>query len=688
MNSLLIEIGTEELPPKSLQRLQDAFAANIKNLLAKNNVPIGEIEAYATPRRLALCIKSAAKKQKNKIDEKRGPSIEHAFDDDHKPTNAALGFARSCGVDIVELSTIKQPEGEWLYYSQEIRGVALNEILPEIISDALKKLPIARKMRWGNSTHEFVRPIKWLVILHGEKVIQTEIMGINSDNITRGHRFHGQQNIQIASAEDYEEDLEKKGHVIPSFNKRKEKILREIAKINENINGKVEINANLLNEVVGLVEWPTVIRGNFDNHFLSLPEEVLISSMQKHQKYFPVRSEKGELTNNFVTICNVKSKNPSVVRKGNERVIRPRLADAEFFFQTDTITPLENYQKDLGRMIFEKRLGTLLDKTERVTVVAAEISDLCNAKRADSKRTVQLARCDLLSEMVGEFPDLQGVMGGYYAEKDGENQEVCQAIKEFYHPRFSGDTIPSTTTGRCATLADKIDSIVGLFGIGLAPTGDKDFYALRRAAVGVFRIIIESNIEIDLKRLIITATNQFKKISFSERVVNEILSFIDDRMRSYYTNSDLPIDAFNSVPNLERITPLEKYRRVKAVQEYRKLVEASSLSAANKRISNILRKTNQISSSPWNENLLIEDSEKQLAKKIKQVTPELDSLFGEKKYVEYMKKLAELSDDVDNFFDGVMVMCDEKEIQKNRVSLLHDLQSLFGRIADIGQIKI
>ncbi len=688
MNSLLIEIGTEELPPKSLQRLQDAFAANIKNLLAQNNVPIGEIEAYATPRRLALCIKNAAKKQKDKIDEKRGPSIEHAFDDDHKPTKAALGFARSCGVDIGELSTIKQPEGEWLYYSQERRGVALNEILPEIISDALKKLPIAKKMRWGDSTHEFVRPVKWLVILHGKKVIQTEIMGINSDNMTRGHRFHGQQNIQIASAEDYEEDLEKKGHVIPSFNKRKEKILREITKINENLNGKVEINANLLNEVVGLVEWPTVIRGNFDNHFLSLPEEVLISSMQKHQKYFPVRSEKGELTNNFVTICNIKSKNPSVVRKGNERVIRPRLADAEFFFQTDTITPLENYQKDLGRMIFEKRLGTLLDKTERVTVITAEISDLCNAKRADSKRTVQLARCDLLSEMVREFPDLQGVMGGYYAEKDGENQEVCQAIKEFYHPRFSGDTIPSTTTGRCATLADKIDSIVGLFGIGLAPTGDKDFYALRRAAVGVFRIIIESNIEIDLKRLIITATKQFKKISFSEGVVNEILSFIDDRMRSYYTDSDLPTDAFNSVPNLERITPLEKNRRVKAVQEYRKLVQASSLSAANKRISNILKKTNQISSSPWNENLLIEDSEKQLAKKIKQVTPELDSLFGEKKYVEYMKKLAELSDDVDNFFDGVMVICDEKEIQKNRVSLLHDLQSLFGRIADIGQIKI
>ena len=688
MESLLIEIGTEELPPKSLKKLHHAFSENITQLLTKNGVQIGKTSTYATPRRISVCIKNVAEQQNDRIDERKGPSIKHAYNEKGEPTKAATGFARSCGVNLGELSTTKNSEGEWLYHSQRIEGINLTEILPNLILEALKGLPVAKKMRWGDRKDEFVRPIQWLVILHGSRLISATLMGVNSDNVTRGHRFHGQEKIKIPSAESYEELLQVKGHVIPSFEKRKRHIIDEIHKTNKRLNGKIELDDNLLDEVVGLVEWPTLVTGSFDKHFLSLPDEVLISSMQKHQKYFPIRSDDGVLTNDFVTVCNIESRDPMVVRQGNERVIRPRLADAEFFFQTDTSKPLESNQEYLGRMTFQKELGTLLDKTKRVTVVASEISELCNAKQIDANRAAQLARCDLLSEMVGEFPDLQGVMGSYYAEKDGENPEVCLAIKEFYHPRFSGDTIPSTPTGRCVTLADKIDSIVGLFGVGLVPTGDKDFYALRRAAVGVFRIIVESNIEIDLQHLILVTTKQFKKIAFPGKITVNILSFIDDRMRAYYLDNGLPIDTFNSVPSLKVISPLEKDRRIKAVNEYRQLAEANSLSAANKRIGNILKKLVQKNRVTWNEKLLIDDSEKKLAEKINLLRPQLDILFEERKYVEYMKKLAELNDTVNNFFEGVMIICDEKDIQQNRIALLYDLQDLFGKVADIGKIQL
>ena len=448
MESLLIEVGTEELPPKSLKKLYLAFSDNITQLLTKNGVQIGESVAYATPRRLSVVIKNVAEKQNDRIDERKGPSTVHAYDEKGEPTQAATGFARSCGVDLSELSTTKSSEGEWLYHSQKIEGVALNEILPGLILEALKTLPVAKKMRWSDKKDEFVRPIQWLVILHGDRLVPATLMGISSNNVTRGHRFHGQREIVIPSAKLYEEELRVKGCVIPSFEERKRRVIDEIRQMNERLNAKIELDDNLLDEVVGLVEWPTLVMGSFDKHFLSLPDEVLISSMQKHQKYFPVRSNEDILTNDFVTVCNIESKDPDIVRQGNERVIRPRLADAEFFFQTDTSKPLESHQEYLGRMTFQKKLGTLLDKTKRVTVIASEISELCNAKQIDTNRAAQLSRCDLLSEMVGEFPDLQGVMGGYYAEKDGENSEVCLAIKEFYHPRFSGDTIPSTPTGR------------------------------------------------------------------------------------------------------------------------------------------------------------------------------------------------------------------------------------------------
>ncbi len=688
MESLLIEIGTEELPPKSLKKLHHAFSKNITQLLAKHGVPIGESVAYATPRRLAICIKQVADKQNDRIDERKGPSITHAYNEKGEPTKAAAGFARSCGVDLSELSITKNSEGEWLYHSQKIEGVALKEILSDLILEALKNLPVAKKMRWGDRKDEFVRPIQWLVTLHGSRLIHATLMGVNSSNVTRGHRFHGQEKIEIPSAESYEKLLQDKGHVIPSFEKRKRRIIDEVHKTNKKLNGKIELDDDLLDEVVGLVEWPILVKGSFDKHFLSLPDEVLISSMQKHQKYFPVRSDDGILTNDFVTVCNIESRDPSVVRRGNERVIRPRLADAEFFFLTDTSRPLESNQEYLGRMTFQTKLGTLLDKTKRVTVVAGEISELCKAKQINTNRAAQLARCDLLSEMVGEFPDLQGTMGGYYAENDGENLEVSLAIKEFYHPRFAGDTIPSTSTGRCVTLADKIDSIVGLFGVGLAPTGDKDFYALRRAAVGVFRIIVESNIEIDLQHLILITTKQFNKISFPEKNTVDILSFIDDRMRAYYLESGLPVDTFNAVPSLKVISPLEKDRRIKAVNEYRELPEASSLSAANKRISNILKKSAQKNRIGWNEKLLIDDSEKKLAEKMNLLRPQLEILFKERKYVEYMKKLAELNDTVNKFFEGVMIICDEKDIQQNRVALLYDLQELFSKIADIDKILL
>ncbi len=688
MESLLIEVGTEELPPKSLKKLCLAFSDNIAKLLTKTGVQIGDSIAYATPRRLSICIKNVAEKQNDRIDERKGPSTAHAYDEKGEPTKAATGFARSCGVDLSELSTTKSSEGEWLYHSQKIEGIALNKILPDLILEALKTLPVAKKMRWGDKKDEFVRPIQWLVILHGERLVPATVMGVNSGNVTRGHRFHGQEKIVIPNAESYEEELRVKGCVIPSFEKRKGCILDQIQRVNERLNGKIELDDDLLDEVVGLVEWPTLIMGSFDKHFLSLPDEVLISSMQKHQKYFPVRSNEDILTNDFVTVCNIESIDPDIVRLGNERVIRPRLADAEFFFQTDTSKSLESHQEYLGRMTFQKKLGTLLDKTKRITVIASEISEVCKAKQINTNRAAQLARCDLLSEMVGEFPDLQGVMGSYYAEKDGENPEVCLAIKEFYHPRFSGDTIPSTATGRCITLADKIDSIVGLFGVGLAPTGDKDFYALRRAAVGVFRIIVESNIEIDLQNLISIATNQFNKISFPDKITVDILTFIDDRMRAYYLDTGLPIDTFNSIPSLKIISPMEKDRRIKAVNEYRELPEARSLSAANKRITNILKKSVEKNRGAWNQKLLIDDSEKKLAEKISSLRPQLETLFNERKYVGYMKKLAELNDAVNNFFESVMIICDEKDIQHNRVALLHDLQDLFGKIADIGKIQL
>ncbi|MDH5368713.1 MAG: glycine--tRNA ligase subunit beta [Gammaproteobacteria bacterium] len=684
---LLIEIGTEELPPTTLNKLSTAFYNGVKEGFEKADLSFADIKKFATPRRLALLISDLDVKQNDKNIERRGPAIASAFDEDGCPSKAAEGFARSCGVSVEELEKLETDKGAWLNYKSEQKGQNTSELIADIVQTSLDKLPIAKRMRWSDLDAQFVRPVHWLILLFGNDVINAEILSVKSGRDTRGHRFHHPETITIPSPSEYEMLLETHGKVIADFDRRKEAVRAQVDEIALSKKGIAMVDEDLLEEVSAMVEWPVAVMGNFEKRFLDVPQETLILTMKTNQKYFYVVDKKGALLPHFITISNIESKDVSKVQEGNERVIRPRFADAEFFWSQDKKSKLIDRAETLATVVFQKKLGTLLDKTKRVGKLASAIADQLSGDTQLAHRAAELCKCDLMSEMVGEFPSLQGVMGRYYAEHDGENAEVATALEEYYRPKFSGDTLPQSTTSQSLAIADRLDTLVGIFAIGQTPTGDKDPFALRRAALGVLRILIEQKLDLDLLHLIKIAAEQHDASINAHDAENVVFDFILDRLHAYYLDKGIRPDVLDAVISTRPSRPLDIDNRLLAVDAFRSLDEATSLAAANKRIGNILKKVKGTLPSKIDNALLQEKAEQNLETKLSKLDDKVQSLIDKANYKKALTELSTLRKTVDHFFDDVMVMADDEKLKNNRIALLNKLHSLFLQIADISKLQ-
>jgi glycyl-tRNA synthetase beta chain len=691
-DDFLVEILTEELPSKNLLKLAQAFRQQIRERLEKADLAFDEVSFFATPRRLAVLVKNLTASTPDQIVERKGPALNAAFDSNGQPSPASLGFARSCGVAPSELQTIKTPQGEWVGYTQKVPGKAVTQLLPEIVEQAALALPIAKRMRCGDSEVEFVRPVHSVVMLYGDQIINAVILGCQAGRVTRGHRFHTFDGITLPHAATYITFLETEGKVIADFAKRREKIIAQAnACVKKNLaaKGKVLISSEaLLEEVTSLVEWPMALFGYFEEIFLDLPSEVLISSMQDHQRYFPITGVNNKLLPYFVTISNIESHDPQRVVQGNERVLRARLSDAAFFYADDKKESLQQRLKRLEGIVFQAKLGTLHDKAERISRLAAYIAKKINLDFASAARAGLLAKCDLTTKMVNEFPELQGVMGGYYALQDNESIEISNAIKEHYMPRFAGDELPSTSLAKVVSLADRIDTLVGTFGINQIPTGDKDPYGLRRAALGALRIVIEGKLDIDLNEVVLFAVNSYKAKLDNPAVLSQVLNFIKERTRAWYQDQDITADIFAAVAALNITNFLDADKRIAAVKTFKQAREAEALSAANKRVSNILAKyTDAISAKNINADLFDSETEIELAQQLEVKSQNVAKLYAEGQYDQVLLQLADLSVPIDNFFNNVMVMVEDKSQRENRILLLMKLRALFLQVADIALLQ-
>ncbi len=685
---LLIELGTEELPPKALKKLIQAFEAGIKQGLEKAELSFDAIRSYAAPRRMAVVVDGLAIRQQDRVVERRGPAIAAAFDDDGNPTKALQGFARSCGATVDDLEKLETDKGTWLAFKQEQKGAETASLLVDILQQSLNDLPIPKRMRWGTLPGEFVRPVHWLVLLFGDEVIPAELLGVSSGRESRGHRFHHPAKIRIDSAQSYAPQLQTEGHVVVDMAARRAAIHGQVLELATQLGGQAVLNENLLDEVSGLVEWPVALSGSFDKRFLELPAEALISSMEEHQKYFAVRDQAGELLPYFITICNIESRDPAQVIAGNERVILPRLSDAAFFWATDRKRPLADRQAQLKTIVFQNKLGTVFDKSARVAKLAAVIASEIGGDAALAERAALLAKCDLVTEMVGEFPDLQGIMGRYYARLDGEHNEVAEALDEQYLPRFSGDKLPQTKTGQAVSLAEKLDTLVGLFGIGQPPTGVKDPFALRRAALGALRVVIENKLDVDLVSLLEQAQQGFDGTLTEQDVTSQVMRYLFERLRGYASDQGFKIDVFESVLAVQPSRPLDFMARLYAVAEFRQLEQAEALAAGNKRISNILRKNDAEGDvATIDVTLLVEPAEQALAEKLDTVSSAIAPLLIQADYAGVLNILAEMRDTVDGFFEQVMVMTDDLAVRNNRLALLNQTRALFLGVADISCLQ-
>ncbi|TVR58520.1 MAG: glycine--tRNA ligase subunit beta [Candidatus Competibacteraceae bacterium] len=684
---LLIEIGTEELPPKALSALALAFEQGIRAGLEKAGWSDAALHHFATPRRLALLIENLPERQADRQVERRGPALSAAFDAAGHPTKAAEGFARSCGVTVAELQRQETDKGVWLVHLSTEPGAATADLIPDLVETALAGLPIPKRMRWGDRDDEFVRPVHWLVLLFGDEVIPAMLMGVAAGRETRGHRFHHPQPIRLNAPADYVRQLADPGRVIADFAERRAAIRAQTEAVAAELGGQAVIKPELLDEVTALVEWPVALAGNFDRRFLQVPAEALISTMQDHQRYFPVVDGHGRLLPHFITIANLESRDPAQVRAGNERVIRPRFSDAEFFWNQDRKQPLATHIAGLKQVVFQQRLGTLADRSERVAALARFIASHSHGHPDWADRAARLAKCDLLTQMVQEFPELQGIMGRYYALHDREAPEVAQAQEEQYLPRFAGDRLPATATGRALALADRLDTLVGIFAIGQAPSGAKDPFALRRAALGVLRILIEGELDLSLPALLEQAAAQFEPTLRADAAVETVLSFILDRLRGYYLDQGVRPDTFEAVLECRPARPLDFDRRVRAVGAFRELPEAASLAAANKRIRNILRKVETVLPFEVRPDLLAEDAEQALAGRLAELSSEVMPLMEIGLYGEALNRLAGLREPVDAFFDRVLVMAEDPALRDNRIALLNELSSLFLRVADFSRLQ-
>lgn len=685
---LVIELGTEELPPKALKNLSTAFGNALSSGLKNSNIAYGEMAIFAAPRRLGLKFSGIQTQQADQLVEKRGPAVKAAFDENGAPTKAAEGFARSCGVEVAELGRLKTDKGEWLAHEADVKGQTLAALLPGLLEHALSALPIPKRMRWGDSDAEFVRPVQWLLMMLDDTVVDAEILGVYAANVSYGHRFHAPEKISLKHAAEYPGILDQGAYVIPDFLLRRQRIealAKECASRNDAV---AIINEDLLDEVTALVEWPVPICGTYDEHFLALPREVLIASMQDHQKYFPLENNAGELVNKFITIANIESTNPSAIQEGNERVIRPRLSDAKFFWDQDLKSNLDTKRNRLGNIVFEKQLGTLLEKTARVEKLAGQFASAFGVEPDLVIRAAELSRADLVSEMVGEFPELQGTMGGYYAMHDGEHERVQQALHHFYRPRFAGDAIPDDAVAKCVAVADRIDTLVGIFAIGAAPTGDKDPYALRRAALGTLRILIEGEVGLDLFAALSEAADLIGQKLDKTIAPDEVMNFMLERLRGYYLDQGITQATITAVLNLSPSTPFDIHRRLQAVVNFSELSAAGDLAAANKRISNILRKADGAPDANGLDSALMEeDAEKRLASAMTTVEEQAQELFRQGDYTKHLTVLAELKEPINAFFDEVMVMSDDEKLRNNRLALLAKIRQQFSQVADIGALS-
>ncbi len=683
---LLVEIGTEELPPRALRSLAEALGRALGEGLEGQALAFAGLTTYATPRRLAVLVEALSLRQPDREQVRRGPALAAAFDDEGCPTPAALGFARACGLAVEDLERLETPKGIWLAHRHREPGQPAASLLPDILRQALDRLPIPRRMRWGDGSDLFIRPVHWAVLLLGDQVVSMELMGVRTGRETRGHRFHHPEPIYVAEPAAYAPLLETEGHVLPDLAGRREAIRGQVVEAARRLGGEALIDEDLLEEVTALVEWPVAVTGGFEARFLELPPEVLISTMQDHQKYFPVVDTQGRLLPHFVTVANIESREPALVRAGNERVIRPRLSDAAFFWEQDRKTPLAARIDGLAQVVFQHRLGTLLDKAQRSAVIAAEINEALDGDPRLAERAALLAKCDLLTHMVYEFPELQGTMGRYYALHDGEPEEVAQAIEEHYRPRHAGDALPASLTGQSLGIADRLDTLVGIFAIGQVPTGDKDPFALRRAALGVLRILIEGALDLDLLELLRRVAARFGAEIDAEAAVMPVFEFILDRLRAYYLDAGIPVQVFEAVRARQPVRPLDFDRRIRAVDRFRTLPEAEALAAANKRIGNILRKAGEPLPSDWQPERLELPAERDLADTLRSVAVEVEPLLEGGDYTEALQRMARLRAPVDRFFDDVMVMVENESLRHNRLALLRDLQRLFLRVADLSRL--
>lgn len=681
---LLIEIGTEELPPKALNTLSRAFESGVRAGLDRESLAYTDCKAFATPRRLALLFSGLDEQQQDKVVERLGPAVAAAFKPDGSPTPAALGFAKSCGVAVDALARQDKDGVEKLAYSSTAPGQATATLLPAIVDKALAQLPIPKRMRWGSSRVEFVRPVHWLVLLFGEESIAATLLGVDSDTFTYGHRFHHNEKITITEPRAYEALLREPGNVIADFGKRKQLIRELVTAEADSIDATVVIDDDLLDEVTSLVEFPVALMGKFEEHFLEVPAEALILAMKSHQKCFYLTDDAGTLLPRFITVCNIRSKDPAQVIEGNERVIRPRLADARFFFETDKQVTLASRSEQLKKIVFQQNLGTVFEKSARVGGLATHIAAAVAGNTEYCQRAALLSKCDLLTSMVGEFADLQGLMGYYYARHDGEPEEVALALNEQYMPRFAGDGLPISTTGCVLAIADKLDSIVGMFAIGQPPTGSKDPFALRRAAIGVLRILVERSLDLNLLTTIEAALKHFDFVESTATTRDAVFDFMLERFRAWYLEEGVSADVFQSVMVLKPERPLDFDKRIEAVNHFSKLEQSQNLAAANKRVSNILAKLDQATIKDTVDAALLQEPAElalyeQLAKREAEVIP----LFDAGDYRQGLEQLALLKESVDTFFDTVLVMCDAPELQANRIALLSRLRNLFLRVADI-----
>ena len=680
----LVELGTEELPPKALKSLGEAFATQFEAALTQADLSFDSVSWFAAPRRLAVYVSGLAEGQADKVVEKRGPAVSAAFDADGNPTKAAQGWARGNGIDVADAERLVTDKGEWLLHKAHVPGQSVAELLEGLINQAVSKLPIPKPMRWGNYNTQFIRPVHTLCVLYGSEVVNLSVLGLTSGRVVQGHRFHGEGRFELDHADNYASALEQQ-YVLADFEARKDKVRQQLEDAAQSLSLKPDYNEDLLEEIASLVEWPVVLQAGFDEAFLAVPKEALIYTMKDDQKYVPLLDSDGALSNTFLFVTNIESRDASQVISGNEKVIRPRLADAEFFFNSDKKTTLESRLESLETVLFQKQLGTLKEKSERISALSTFIASQIDANETQAARAGLLAKTDLMSNMVMEFPDVQGVMGKYYALNDGEDAPVAEALYEQYMPRFAGDALPSSGVSASVALADKLDTLVGIFGIGQLPKGDKDPFALRRAAIGVLRIVTELSLPLDLETLVSKAIDVYGDKLTNAETQSQVVDFVLGRFTALLQDQAIAIDVIQAVAARRPTKPADYLARVHAVDKFRALEEAEALAAANKRVANILAKQNVEVTDTVNidESLLAEEAEKALYVELKAAQKEVDIAVPSQDYTRILTALATLRNVIDNFFDNVMVMADDEAVKNNRLALLSLLRQLFLTTADI-----